>query len=92
MKFTPKYGVMYKGKFHTGNVAFEIDPKDANEMTKHGTVEQTVKQTVGPAATIAPEAEIKPSDKPKQSKNRIAPNAAPKTARGAGKSRRGVSV
>lgn len=39
MKFTPDYAVMYKGVRHTAGKRFEIDPKDADEMSKHGTVE-----------------------------------------------------
>lgn len=39
MKFTPDYAVMYKGVRHTAGERFDIDPKDAEEMAQHGTVE-----------------------------------------------------
>ena len=34
----PKYRVGYNGKFYEAGREFKIDPKDADEMRKHGTV------------------------------------------------------
>lgn len=42
MKFTPKYNVFYGGVFHKSGEAFEINDKDAEEMRKHGKVEQPI--------------------------------------------------
>lgn len=39
MKFTPKYTVSYHGAFHEADKPFEIDAKDADEMSAHGIVE-----------------------------------------------------
>lgn len=39
MLFTPKYTVSYHGVFRRAGTPFEIEPGDAEEMSKHGTVE-----------------------------------------------------
>lgn len=39
MLFTPNYTVSYKGVYHRAGKPFEIDPKDREEMSKHGVVE-----------------------------------------------------
>lgn len=38
MKFIPDYRVSYKGCFYETDEAFEIDPEDAEEMSRHGEV------------------------------------------------------
>jgi len=38
MLFTPNYTVSYKGVFHPAGKPFDIDPKDRNEMERHGKV------------------------------------------------------
>lgn len=43
MRFVPDYCVSYRGAFHYAGCAFEIDPKDAEEMSRHGTVMQEVR-------------------------------------------------
>ena len=40
MLFTPKYTVAYHGVFHMAGTPFEIEPGDAEEMSRHGTVEK----------------------------------------------------
>jgi len=40
MKFTPDYTVSYRGQFYKAGETVEIDPADAKEMAKHGTVEK----------------------------------------------------
>lgn len=40
MKFTPKYAVIYKHERHVAGVEFDIDPKDADEMSLHGDVKR----------------------------------------------------
>lgn len=41
MKFTSRYTVSYHGSFHEAGKPFEIDAKDADEMSAHGIVEAT---------------------------------------------------
>lgn len=38
MRFIPKYRVCYKGTFYKAGQEFRIEPKDENEMKKHGRV------------------------------------------------------
>ena len=38
MRCIPKYRVGYNGEFYEAGREFKIDPKDADEMRKHGTV------------------------------------------------------
>ena len=47
MLFTPNYTVSYKGVFHPAGKPFDIDPKDRNEMERHGKVveDKPVQQT-----------------------------------------------
>lgn len=54
MKFTPtKYAVMYHCERHPVGVSFEIDKKDAEEMSKHGTVElETTPDVVEPRRSV----------------------------------------
>lgn len=40
MRFVPNYCVSYHGEFHNAGCAFEIDPQDTEEMSRHGTVVQ----------------------------------------------------
>lgn len=57
MKFIPKYAVMYQHERHVAGVEFDIDPKDADEMARHGVVKQNSVQeqepTVQPPAKAA---------------------------------------
>ena len=38
MRFIPKYRVGYNGQFYETAQEFQINPKDADEMRKHGKV------------------------------------------------------
>lgn len=38
MRCIPKYRVGYNGEFYEAGREFKIDPKDADEMRRHGTV------------------------------------------------------
>ena len=38
MRCIPKYRIGYNGQFYEAGTEFRIDPKDAKEMRKHGTV------------------------------------------------------
>lgn len=38
MLLIPNYTVSYKGVFHPAGKPFDIDPKDRNEMERHGKV------------------------------------------------------
>lgn len=44
MRFTPHYTVSYRGSFHKAGKTFNIDSADAEEMSKHGTVEKPVER------------------------------------------------
>lgn len=41
MKCIPKYTVSYHGVFYKTGESFDIDAKDAVEMRKHGTIENS---------------------------------------------------
>jgi len=62
MLFTPNYTVSYKGVFHPAGKPFDIDPKDRNEMERHGKVVED--KPAQPASltekTEAPAVEDKP--------------------------------
>ncbi len=47
MKCTPKHTVSYRGCFYAAGQSFEIDPADAEEMQKYGTVEPQPEQPEG---------------------------------------------
>lgn len=38
MKFVPNYTVSYHGEFHKAGIPFDIEDKDAEEMSAHGVV------------------------------------------------------
>ena len=38
MRFIPKYRVGYNGKFYEAGCEFKIEPKDVDEMKRHGMV------------------------------------------------------
>lgn len=38
MKVIPDYRVCYKGEFYEAHDEFDIDPKDADEMSEHGEI------------------------------------------------------
>ena len=59
MLFTPNYTVSYKGVFHPAGKPFDIDPKDRNEMERHGKVVED-KPTTLTEKTEAPAVEDKP--------------------------------
>lgn len=62
MLFTPNYTVSYKGVFHPAGKPFDIDPKDRNEMERHGKV---VEDKPAPPATLTEKAETPATeDKP----------------------------
>lgn len=39
MNFVPNHTVSYRGQYYTAGQKFQIDPKDAEEMSKYGSVE-----------------------------------------------------
>lgn len=39
MNFVPNHIVSYRGEYYTAGQKFQIDPKDAEEMSKYGSVE-----------------------------------------------------
>lgn len=59
MRFTPKYHVIYNGSLRSPGVPFDIDPKDADEMRRHGTVEAG-------AETLPLAEETKPAPAPRR--------------------------
>lgn len=62
MRFTPKYAVSYCGVIHKGGIPFEINPEDAAEMGRHGTVEAPPE----PAAEAEPEQPTKRPGRPRK--------------------------
>ena len=44
MQFVPNYTVSYKGVFHRAGIPFEIAAEDCEEMSNHGTVQETPKK------------------------------------------------
>jgi hypothetical protein len=40
MLFTPNYNVIYQGVFHRAKERFKINSEDAEEMRRHGVVEE----------------------------------------------------
>lgn len=46
MRFTPHYMVSYKGTFHQAGKQFDIDSADAEEMSKHGSIQEPVTKPV----------------------------------------------
>lgn len=65
MRFIPDYRVCYKGRFYECDEEFDIDEKDAEEMSKHGEI---VEDPTPPAP--ADNLEIKEPEKPEEEKPR----------------------
>lgn len=61
MKFIPSYNVIYKGVFHESDEMFEIDAKDAEEMSAHGEI---VEESTPPV--LAVESERTAEEKPRR--------------------------
>lgn len=79
MKFIPKYGVIYKGVLHKGGVVFDIDAKDREEMSRHGSIQdaqapQAANTVVSIASSETPPetVETKPAKKPGRPKKAVA--------------------
>lgn len=59
MRFRPKYTVLYRGEFYYPDEEFDIDPEDAEEMSRHGEVVDE------PAPSIE-----EPEEKPKRGRRK----------------------
>ena len=89
MRFKPSHRVFYRGSFLTHGEEYEIEPEDAEMMSKFGTVIEAkpvqTKASAAPEATTVPEVqpeettvpEVQP-EKPKTAAKKTAKKATPK--------------
>lgn len=66
MLFTPKYTVSYHGAFHRAGTPFEIDAGDAEEMSRHGTVEAPSEPSIEAETETEQDQPVKRPGRPKK--------------------------
>lgn len=68
MRFIPDYRVCYKGTFYECDEEFDIDPADADEMSKHGKIVEESTPPDEPAELAEPDKLLE--EKPKRGRRR----------------------